>query len=113
MFTYLKSSFVFALHLFVTVLAWVAPFLFSWKLCLAAYTLVMLQFTVFGKCLMNEHHGLDEAGNRIFYTDLMEMLGFSPDRARVKFIVRKLLYPALALVAIIWQVAAEQEPWMF
>jgi hypothetical protein len=113
MFTYLKSSFVFALHLFVTLLAWVAPFLLSWKICLAAYTTVMLQFTLFGRCLMNEHHGLKEAENRIFYTDLLEKMHFLPDRALVKFLVRKVLYPVLACVALIWQYLWGHEPLLF
>ena len=106
----MKSTLLFWLHLFVTLLAWVAPFLFSWKILLPAYSLVMLQFFLFGRCLMNEQHGLREEGDRIFYTDLLEKMNFKPDRARVKFLVRRLLYPALALVALGWQVALGNAP---
>lgn len=105
-----KSTLVFSLHLFVTLLAWVAPFLFSWKLIVPVYTLVMLQFSVFGRCLMNEQHGLQEEGDRIFYTDLLEKMHFSPNRALVKFLVRRLLYPVMAGVALIWQVLLRHEP---
>lgn len=104
MLLYLKTKIVFALHLFVTILAWVAPFLFPWQLCLAAYGLVMLQFHVFGRCLMNAHHGLAEDGDRIFYTDLLEKMNFYPNRKRVKFFVRKVLYPSMAVIAVLWQV---------
>ncbi len=108
-----KSTFVFWLHLFVTLLAWVAPFLFSWKLSLPVYGMVMLQFSVFGRCLMNEQHGLREEDNRIFYTDLLEKMNFTPDRALVKYLVRRLLYPTLALVALGWQLLLGQEPLVF
>lgn len=109
----LKSTFVFALHLFVTILAWVAPFLFSWQWCIAAYTTVMLQFTIFGKCLMNEHHGLAEEGDRIFYTDLLEKMNVHLDRSKVKWVVRRLLYPVLGCVALIWQVLLGHAPLLF
>ena len=108
-----KSTFVFWLHLFVTLLAWVAPFLFSWKLSLPVYGMVMLQFIVFGRCLMNEQHGLREEDNRIFYTDLLEKMNFTPDRALVKYLVRRLLYPTLAAVALVWQILLGQTPLVF
>jgi hypothetical protein len=113
MYLTVKSTVVFWLHLFVTLLAWVAPFLFSWKLSLPVYGLVMLQFGVFGRCLMNEQHGLREEDNRIFYTDLLEKMNFKPDRALVKYLVRKLLYPVLALVALGWQVVWGHAPLLF
>jgi len=109
----IKSTLVFWLHLFVTLLAWVAPFLFSWKLSLPVYGMVMLQFSVFGRCLMNAQHGLWEEDNRIFYTDLLEKMNFTPNRALVKYLVRRLLYPTLALVALGWQVLLGQAPLVF
>ncbi|HMX41854.1 MAG TPA: hypothetical protein PK971_13080 [Saprospiraceae bacterium] len=103
----------FSLHLAVTLLAWVAPFLISWTWLLPIYAAVMLQFAVFGRCLMNERHGLQETDDRIFYTDLLEMLGFRLDRRRVKYWVRGWLYPTLAVVALIWQLGLGQHPLLF
>lgn len=103
----------FFLHLAVTLLAWVAPFLISWTWLLPVYAAVMLQFAVFGRCLMNEQHGLQEAGDRIFYTDLLEMLGLHPDRRRLKYWVRSWLYPTLAAVTLIWQVGLGRHPLLF
>lgn len=103
----------FGLHLFVTLLAWVAPVLFSWKWLLPAYGLVMLQFAVFGRCLMNEHHGLGEEGDRIFYTELLEMAGFRPNTRLVKVLVRRFLYPALAMATLLWQWGLEKTPLLF
>lgn len=109
----IKSSLAFWLHLAAVVATWVMPFLISWKIAVAVYAAVMIQFAVWGKCLMNEHHGLDETGGRIFYTDVLEKMGFSPDPWLVKTIVRKWLYPVLALVAIIWQVVLSHPPLLF
>lgn len=102
--------FFFFLHLTVTLLAWVAPFLFPWTWLLPVYAAVMLQFAIFGRCLMNEQHGLRETEDRIFYTELLEMLGFRPDGRRVKYWVRGWLYPLLAAVTVIWQVVLGNAP---
>lgn len=89
------------------------PFLISWQIGVAIYAAVMIQFAIWGKCLVNEHHGLDESGGRIFYTDLLEKLGFNPNPRLVKTIVRQWLYPTLSLVAIVWQVVLGHAPLLF
>ena len=109
----IKSSLVFWLHTLLVVAAWIAPFLFSWKLAVTAYVAVMIQFAIWGKCLMNEHHGLDESEGRIFYTELLEKMGFKPNPKLVKTIVRQWLYPSLALIAIVWQVLLGNAPLLF
>ncbi len=106
----MRSRFFFALHLAVTLLAWVAPLLLSWKILVPIYALVLLQFAVFKRCLMNEQHGLPEQDDRIFYTDLLEKIGFQPNRQIVKTVVRRYLYPLLAIGAIIWQVLLAHPP---
>ena len=98
-----KTALVFWAHVFVMGLAWVAPFLFSWKILVPVYGAVMLQFAVFGRCLMNEQHGFVETEDRIFYSDVLEKLGFYPDPRLVKKVVRRYLYLFLAAVAVIWQ----------
>ena len=103
----------FGLHLLVTLLAWVAPFLFCWKWLVPLYGLVMLQFAVFGRCLMNEQHGLRETEERIFYTELLEKLGFRPEPRLLKRVVRGWLYPTLAAVAVLWQVLLEKPHLLF
>ncbi len=109
----IKSSLVFWIHVLSVIGAWVMPFLISWKIALLIYATVMLQFAIWGKCLVNEHHGLDESDGRIFYTDLLERMGFHPRPQVVKTIVRQWLYPSLALVAIIWQVVLGHNPLWF
>ena len=94
----------FFLHLVLTLGAWIAPFIIDWRILVPVYLLVMLQFAVFKKCLMNEMHETQESEDRIFYTELLEYFGWRPNPRKLKFFVRKLLYPTLALLAILWQV---------
>jgi hypothetical protein len=102
---------IFALHLFFVIASWCVPFLFDWRLVCAVYTVVMLQFWVFGRCLMNEGHGTDDVGSdETFYAQLLERLGFRFSRSAVKTVVRKWLLPVLGLVAIGWQVGLGKSP---
>lgn len=109
----LKSEFFFWLHLLITALAWVAPFFFSWQWSLPVYAAVMLQFAVFGRCLMNKEHQLVEDDHTTFYSYLFEKMGFRPNRRRLKFYVRKVCYPVLAAVAIVWQEVLNIKPLLF
>lgn len=109
----LKIKFLFWLHLLAVIATWLLPFLINWKLSIAVYAAVMIQFAIFGKCLMNEHHGLTEEGDRIFYTELLERIGFDPNPRLVKTLVRQILYPSLALFTLIWQVWLGHLPLLF
>lgn len=110
---YLKSGMAFWAHVFITLSAWVAPFLVSWQWSVPVYAAVMLQFAVFGKCLLNEHHELSEEDDATFYAHLFEKMGFRPDRRRLKFYVRKVCYPVLAVVSVLWQEFLGFEPVLF
>jgi hypothetical protein len=57
------------LHFGLTVLSWFIPFLFDWRLVLCAYSIVLLQFVIFGGCLMNRGHALNDAENATAKTD--------------------------------------------
>jgi hypothetical protein len=109
----LKSGFAFWLHVASVVATWLMPFLISWPIAVTIYAAVMIQFAIWGKCLMNEHHGLDERDGRIFYTDLLEKAGFNPNPQLVKTIVRRWLYPALAILSFSWQYLLVNSPLLF
>lgn len=108
--TQLNTAFWF--HVFITVLAWVGIFLFSWYLMVAAYLVVQIQFIVFDRCLMNEAHDLDDDNNTM-YSIIFEHFGWYPNRSTVKFIVRKMLYIILGFLAFFWQVVLKFEPLLF
>ncbi|MDX1910527.1 MAG: hypothetical protein SFV22_03525 [Saprospiraceae bacterium] len=109
----IKSGLAFWLHVASVIATWLMPFLVSWPVAVAVYAAVMIQFAIWGKCLMNEHHGLNESDGRIFYTDLLEKMGFKPHPPLVKTIVRRWLYPSLALLAFTWQYLLQHPPLLF
>lgn len=108
-----ETNFIFWVHLLITFSAWIIPFLFWWPLVWVVYAVVTLQFVVFGRCLMNKMHELDEEDDNILYTYLLEHFGFKPDRKKLKFFIRTVLYPILAGVAIFWQEVLGNEPFIF
>ncbi len=71
-------------HLFITALAWVGPFLFSWYLMVTAYALVVLQFIFLGRCVLNKSHGLDAGNDATFYSVLLDWAKIKHDPVRVK-----------------------------
>ncbi len=100
-------------HLFITVLSWVAPFMFSWYYLLPVYWTVMLQFAVFDRCLVNKEHSLGEGEDTTFYSHILELVGFNFNRKNVKFFCRKFLYPFLTAITLLWQVVLGYAPTMF
>ena len=109
----MTQTIVYSLHLGLVIASYLAPFLINWPLAVFAYGIVILQHAIFGKCLMNEHHGLQETEDRIFYTELVEKLGLHPDPKLLRFVVRKVLYPTLAAITLLWQVVLGHEPLLF
>ncbi|MCC7507329.1 MAG: hypothetical protein IT259_18630 [Saprospiraceae bacterium] len=109
----IRHEFAFWSHLFVTLLAWVAPFLFSWQILIPAYAAVMLQFAIFGRCLLNREHALEEEDHATFYSYLLERMGYSLPRKNVKWFVRRFLYPTMSVVALVWQWYLGNAPLLF
>ena len=104
---------MFWVHLFFTLLAWVAPFLFNWPLLCLAYAVVLLQFFIFKRCLMNERHELPEEDDATFYSHLLERMGFHPNRKKLKFFIRRVLYILLGIFSFIWQWGLGHDPLLF
>lgn len=108
-----KNVIWFIIHLIFLFASWAAPFLVTWKFLIPIYSLVLLQFVVFKRCLMNSEHGLDDSDDHTFYAELMEKMGFKPNRKKVRGFVRSWIYLALVVVAFLWQVVLENEPILF
>jgi hypothetical protein len=99
-----KHNFMFWLHLFITSLAWVGPFLFSWQIMLFAYGVILLQFLVFNACLLNAKHDLTASEDATFYSYLFELCGFTVNRRLIRIIARRYLYFILGFLTVVWQV---------
>ena len=100
----LKVKTVFWAHVILVIVAWFGPFVFWWPLMIAGYLAVQLQFYIYNACWMNEPHDLDEADHITFYSHLFESWGFRPNRKKLKFFIRQILYIVLAIFTLYWQV---------
>ena len=107
------EKFYFFIHLLAVIVAWTGPFLFSWKIMIPIYILVSVQFYIFKSCLMNKHHGLDENNDHTFYAELFELMGYQPNRRKLKTFIRRYLNIALISVTLIWQVGLGFEPLLY
>ncbi|MEJ8816625.1 hypothetical protein [Lacibacter sp. H407] len=108
-----KSTAIFIFHLIITIGAYFVPFLISWQIAVPVFVAIILQHAIFGRCLLNAKHGLSENDGSTFYSVLLERLGFQPNKEKVRFFVRKLLYSILAIVTLIWQVLLGNQPLWF
>ncbi|MEZ5013508.1 MAG: hypothetical protein R2794_04390 [Chitinophagales bacterium] len=108
-----QSGSWFILHCILLVGAWLAPFLLTWYWVIGIYALVILQFAVFGRCLMNEKHALDDSGNMTLYAYLLEKIGFRFSRAKVRVFVRSYLYGVLGLCTLYIQLVLHVRPLLF
>jgi len=95
---------VFFLHLGLMILSWTLPFLIDWRLAWVVYGIVLLQFWVFGRCLMNKGHAIDDIhSDETFYSHLLERAGIYFPRSKVKRFVRLWLLLGLSFIAWLWQ----------
>ena len=108
-----KHNAVFWFHVLITVLAWVGPFLFSWYLMVPAYLIVLLQFAIFGRCLLNSQHELDGGEDTTFYSYLLERIGIQTNKSVLKLWVRRYVYVILSLITLVWQLVMGFNPLIF
>ena len=100
-------------HLLITILAWIGPFLFSWYWMLSAYGIVIIQFMIFGRCLLNKSHGLKNENNATFYSVVLELARINHNPARIKYWVRNWVYPLLGIFTLILQFILNWQPLIF
>ncbi len=108
-----NHNLVFWIHLVITALAWIGPFLFSWQIMCFAYGIILLQFLVFDKCLLNAKHDLTDSEDATFYSYLFETVGMTVNRPLIKTIARKYLYFILGGLSWFWQSYLGFEPLLF
>lgn len=111
----LKTSYnlAFWFHLLITVLSWLGPFLFSWQYLVPIYLLVIIQFMIFDRCLLNSKHELSTADDYTFYAFLLERIGMRSNASQVKFFVHKVLYYVLTIICLAWQLGLGNAPLLF
>ncbi|MEZ4894761.1 MAG: hypothetical protein R2778_17325 [Saprospiraceae bacterium] len=76
------------------------------------YAAVMIQFAIFGKCLMNEHHGTAEVDDRIFYHEFWSRLVSDSAVADSSFCA-EIAVSGACLFTLVWQLFLGHEPLIF
>jgi hypothetical protein len=107
---HLEWNYMFWLHVLVTLLAWIGPFIINWWVMVAIYGLVLLQFLVLNRCVMNAGHELEEGEGVTFYAYLLEKAGIHFPRVPLKKFVRGQLYLWLSVGVIVLQTVAGYRP---
>ena len=101
-------------HLILTLITWIGPFCISWYLMLPAYILLLLQFLILGKCILNDKHDLnDSEDDNTFYAFLIQQLGFTPNKQKVKTFVRGPLIFLFIIATILWQLVLKMPALLF
>jgi hypothetical protein len=108
-----KYNSIFWFHLFITVGSWFLPILFDWKIAIGVYCLVLLQFVVLNRCILNKVHDLNDDGEDTFYAHLLELMGFQFKRSNVRKVVRFWIYIFLAAFTLLWQFGLGHEPLVY
>ena len=108
-----EHNFVVWFHVLITLLAWIGPFLFSWYLMVPAYLIVLLQFVIFGRCLLNGQHKLDDGNDTTFYSYLFDKVGITVNKATLKIWVRRYFYVILSVITLVWQLVLGFKPLLF
>lgn len=111
--TKLQYNAVFWFHAFITMLAWVGPFLFNWVVICSAYAIVILQHTVLKKCILNDKHGVEESEDHTIYSAVFEELGLNLPRKPLKKFVRNYLYSLLGVFTFLLQFVFGYKPLLF
>ncbi len=108
-----EHNFIFWVHLAISLIGPFAPFLVSWYLIIPVYAGIFIQFIFFNRCLMNEKHSLSEDKENTIFSYIFEQFGWKHNTVKVTFFVRKLMYPILIIITIIWQLLLNQSPLLF
>lgn len=78
-----------------------------------AYLIVLLQFVIFKKCLLNSAHDLEDNEDTTFYSYLLEQVGWYVNRTVLKKWVRRYIYILLAVATLCWQLLLGFDPLLF
>lgn len=109
----LKTEALFIMHSILSFGAFLVPVLISWEIIVPVLLLTVAQHAIFGRCLLMAKHGVSEEDGSTFYSHFFERFGFHPNKKRLRFFVRKVLYSLLALLTLLWQVYLGKEPLLF
>ena len=73
------------IHILIIILAYISPFIFSWKIVLAGVIAFYIQKFLIGGCILTKKEFGNFEDN--YYYFALKKLGFDPDKKRLRFIL--------------------------
>ncbi len=99
----MNKIFYFWIHLVIVIIMWSSPFWLAWKIILFGVFLYYLQLITFGDCLLIKKQFNTKKRIMTIYTQILEYLGFKPNRKVMVFISDYIFPWAILLAAIVFQ----------
>lgn len=104
-------GFIFWSHLLLILIAYSSPFLFNWKIIVFGSLILIIQYYIFGGCVLNKVQ-FDDA-NEVFLYPYITMIGLRISRYFFRIFIRYILPLILISLAVIWQVILGIKPLIF
>jgi hypothetical protein len=105
-------GFLFWIHLILIIIAYLSPVLFNYWIVLIGVIFLFLQTAIFKGCLLTHaQFGFDK--DMTIYYHYLKLLGFNPDKKRLKFIMSRIMPLIVLLIALILQLVFRFKPLIF
>ena len=98
---------IFIAHLILILLAWTSPFWLNYKIIGVLIILNYCQIRIFKGCILTNlqfKNKIYDSNDLTMYSYCLELIGFKPNRKKVKFIARYIMPAIILTIALIWQV---------
>ena len=95
-------GFIFWVHLFLILIAYLSPLLFRWQLILIGVIVLFLQWIFFQGCILT-HAQFGKDKYMTFYYKYLTLMGISVDKKKLKFLMTWIMPFLVLFVALTLQ----------
>lgn len=106
-------SLIFGLHLIITIIAYLSPFLFSYWIIILGALILQIQFLLINDCFINwfEFGPINEITFVGYYLQKWGLI--KENTIKTKIIIRYITPVLVIVFALIWQVLLNQQVFLF
>ena len=103
--------FIALFHGAVILAFYASPFLISWKIIAVIVILYYVQLLILGNCVLTLWQFEERDRTTSFNAHVLEMMGFHPDRERLRIVVDYIIPWFVFVTAILYQVVLGHHVW--
>lgn len=103
----MNKPLIIILHTLLILLAWLSPFYLDWKLILAFVGLYFIQILIFRGCMLTNiqfNKSIRKETDMTMYSYYLELLGFKPNKEKVRFTARYIMPLIIIIISLVWQI---------